>query len=224
MSLSLLAGVTIHGGGRALSYACAGLCERDLQLASNGIDFREIDPPVDEPAAVGADAAQAAGQWAGGGAVRHLLGRYLGRAACDAKNPTRPAGLLGPLPALVQEPRQLPAEDQHRPSIVDGRQPMFEPVANGVLVDVEQPRNVLHRIITVNLHKPRIGMSRAHRLTPDRLPKSTAAAARCALPPIGPARSAHRPDIGLLCGTPARRRSPPAWRAIAASTESHTVP
>src|SRR6266404_3513941 len=162
MSLSLLAGVTIHGGGRALSYACAGLCERDLQLASNGIDFREIDPPVDEPAAVGADAAQAAGQWAGGGAVRHLPGRYLGRAACDAKNPTRPAGLLGLLPALVQEPRQLPAEDQNRPTVVDGWQPLLEPVADGVLVHPEQPRDLLDRVVAVDLHQPGVGMANAH--------------------------------------------------------------
>src|SRR5262245_7871711 len=103
MGLSLLAGVTVHGGGGPLSYACAGLRERDLPIASSRINFREVDSPVDEPAAVGADAAQAPGQGAGGGAVRHLPGRYLGRAACDAKNPTRPAGLLGPLPALVQE-------------------------------------------------------------------------------------------------------------------------
>src|SRR6266550_8537093 len=144
MSLSLLAGVTVHGGDGALPYACAGLCERDLQFAPTRIDFREIDPPVDEPVAVGADAAQVASQWAGGGAVRHLPRRDLRRAACDAINPARPARLLCLLPTLVQETRQLLAEDQHRPSIVDGRQPLFEPVANGVLVNAEQPRNVLH--------------------------------------------------------------------------------
>src|SRR5262249_47459275 len=80
-------------------------------------------------------------------------------------------------------------------------------------MDVEQPRDVLHRIVPVNLYEPRIGMSRAHRLTPDRLRSSTAAGDRCALPPIGPARSAHRLDNGPPCGTPAPR--------ITASLGSH---
>ena len=59
MSLSLLAGDhNSRRGGSALPYACAGLCERDLQFAPNVIDLRDIDPSVDEPVAVWTDAAQ----------------------------------------------------------------------------------------------------------------------------------------------------------------------
>src|SRR2546430_10902215 len=117
MGVSLLAGVTVHGGDGALSYACARLCERDLQVAANRIDLCEIDSPVDKPVAVGADAAQAARQGAGGGAFRHLPGRDLRRAACDAIEPAWPTRLLCLLPTLVQETRQLLAEDQYRPAI-----------------------------------------------------------------------------------------------------------
>src|SRR5262249_26574110 len=85
---------------------------------------------------------------------------------------------------------------------------------NGVLMDAEQPRNVLHRIIPVNLHKPRIGMSRAHRLMPDRLPTSSAEAARCALPPIGPARSVHQGRRATPCRPVRARTRSRRWRSI----------
>jgi len=125
MSLSFLAGVTVHGEDSALSYAWAGPCERDLQFASNCTNFREIDPPVDEPVTVRADAAQVSRLGPSGDAFRHLPGRDLRRTARDAINPTRPARLLGSLPALMQEPQQLATEDQRRPSIIDGRQACF---------------------------------------------------------------------------------------------------
>src|SRR6516165_9282342 len=137
MRLSLLAGVTVHGGGRALSYAWARLCERDLQFASNRIDFREIDAPVDEPVAVGTDAAQVASQGGGGGAFRHLPSWDLRRATCDAIDSARSAPLFCLLPPLVQEPQQLAAENQYRPPVVDCGQSQFEPVADRVRVDVE---------------------------------------------------------------------------------------
>ena len=172
--------------------------------------------------AVGTDAAQIAGQRAGGDAVRHLPSGDLRRTAGDAINPTRPTGLLGSLPALLQEPQQLATEDQCRPSIVDGRQALLQPAAHRVLMDAEQPRNVLHRIVSVNLYEPGIGVSRTHEVTPDRLPKSTAAAARCALPPTDPIRLAHKPGNVPLCETRARRRSLPAWPAIVASRENRS--
>src|SRR5262249_54291467 len=115
MGLSLLAGVTVHGGDGALSYACVGLCERDLQFTSNCIDFPEIDAAIDEPVAVRTDATQVACQPAGGHAFRHLPGWDLRRPACNAI--ARSARLLRLLPALAQEARQLLAEDQDRPPI-----------------------------------------------------------------------------------------------------------
>ena len=60
------------------------------------------------------------------------------------------------------------------------------------------------------------------RLNPGRLPTSTAAVARCALPPSDPIRSAHKPGNVPLCETRARRRSPPAWPAIVASRENRS--
>ena len=42
----------------ALSYALVRLCERDLQVVSNRIDFGEIDAPVDESVAVGTNTAE----------------------------------------------------------------------------------------------------------------------------------------------------------------------
>src|SRR5262245_11498707 len=130
MSLSLLAGVTVHGEDSALSYACLGLCERDLQFTSNCIDFPEIDAAIDEPVAVRTDATQVACQPAGGHAFRHLPGWDLRRPACDAIDPPRSARLLRLLPPLAQEARQLPTEDQDRPPIIDGRQPLFQPTPN----------------------------------------------------------------------------------------------
>src|SRR5690349_14138357 len=101
MSASLLAGVTVHGEGSVLPYTCAGLRERDFQFAPYRIDLREIDPPVDQAVAIGADAAQAAREWAGGSAFRHFPGRDLRLAAGDAENPPWPASLLRLLPAFM---------------------------------------------------------------------------------------------------------------------------
>src|SRR5215813_13118852 len=118
MSISLMAGVTGHGGDGALSYACAGLCDRDLQFAPNRIDFREIDPPVDEPVAVGADAAQVARVVAGGDAFRHLAGRALGRTAGDAINSARPDDRR---PMLIPRRRSWRNRDSSRPRNRIGR-------------------------------------------------------------------------------------------------------
>jgi len=74
----------------------------------------------------------------------------------------------------------------------------------------------------VNLYEPGIGVSHTHEVKPDRLPKSTVAAARCALPPTDPIRLAHKPGNVPLCETRARRRSLPAWPAIVASRENRS--
>src|SRR6266487_2071900 len=161
MSLSLLPEVTVLGGDSALSYACARLCECDFKFASDCIDFLKIDPAIDEPVAVGADAAQVADQRAGGDAFGHLSGGHLRRAAGDAIKSARPARSLCLLATLVQEPRQLRAEDQGWPPTIDGRQPLFQPTPNSVLMNAEQTRDFLHRIIPVNLDQPWIRASRA---------------------------------------------------------------
>jgi hypothetical protein len=49
-----------------------------------------------------------------------------------------------------------------RPPIVDGGQPSLEPVADGVLVQAEQPRDLLDRVVPVDLHQPGVGMAMAH--------------------------------------------------------------
>jgi len=116
--------------------------------------------------AVGADAAQVAGQRAGGDAVRHLPSGDLRRTAGDAINPTRPARLSGSLPAFLQEPQQFAARDQCRPSIVDGRQALLQPAADRVLMDAEPPRDVLHRIVPMNLYQPGVGMANPHPSAP----------------------------------------------------------
>src|SRR5262249_13225705 len=150
MSLSLLAGVTVHGEDSALSYAWVGLCERDLQFALNCTNFREIDPPVDEPVTVRADAAQVSRPGPSVDAFRHLPGRDVRRPACDAVNASWSARLLRFLPALAQEARHFQTEDQCWSPIIDGCQPLFQPTPNGVLMDAEQARDFLHRIIPVN--------------------------------------------------------------------------
>jgi hypothetical protein len=89
-----------------VAYAWAGLCERDVQVTSNCIDLREIDPPVDEPLAIGTDATQVPHRRAHWGTIRHTSGGGLRRAACDAIKPARPARLLKLLSTLVKKPRQ----------------------------------------------------------------------------------------------------------------------
>jgi hypothetical protein len=69
------------------------------------------------------------------------------------------------LSALLKESRQLSAEDQHWPVIVDGRQFLLQPISDGVLMKAEQPRNFLYRIIPMDLHEPRIGVAIAHSST-----------------------------------------------------------
>src|SRR5262249_61122646 len=100
MGLSLLAGVTVHGEDSALSYARTRLCERDFQIASNRIDFREIDAPVDEPVAVRTDATQVARQRAGGDAFCRLRGGARRGPVFGAKSPPRAARVFFLFPPL----------------------------------------------------------------------------------------------------------------------------
>src|SRR5207245_953544 len=75
-----------------------------------------------------------------------------------------PARLHRILPAFLQKPRQLFAENQRRPPIVDALQPIPKPTANRILVDPEQPRDFLHRVVAVGLDEPGIGTAAAHSL------------------------------------------------------------
>jgi hypothetical protein len=89
-----------------------------------------------------------------------LPSSWLAPSARNAINSSRAARLLRFLPALYHEPRQVSAKDQHRTSVVDDRQPLFDPVfADRVLVQTEQPRDLLHRVNPVDLHRPGIGMA-----------------------------------------------------------------
>jgi hypothetical protein len=79
-------------GGRFV-YARGSFRERDLQIASNLFDFVEIDAPVDEPVAVGANATQIPNRAVRGDAIRHVTGRNLWRAAGNTKSSTGTARL-----------------------------------------------------------------------------------------------------------------------------------
>src|SRR5262245_57260366 len=114
MILCLPPGVTIQGRSGCLSYACLGLHDRDLQIASNGVDLAEVDAAVDEPLAVGTDAAQVSGGCGHGNAVGHLSGWDFRRAAGDAIDAPWTARLLGALAALAQEPDELRPQHQGR--------------------------------------------------------------------------------------------------------------
>src|SRR5215472_13699023 len=103
MSLSLLAGVTVHGEDSALSYAWSRLCDRDVQVAAHCAQLQRIDPTVDHPVAVRADAPQRARGVAGLDALGHAPCGHLRRAAWQAKDTARTAGLLSACPALGQE-------------------------------------------------------------------------------------------------------------------------
>ncbi|WP_244155922.1 hypothetical protein [Desulfofustis glycolicus] len=54
------------------------------------------------------------------------------------------------------------AEYKHRPLAVDDRQAFFDPSANCVLVDAEQPRHLFHRIVAVNFNQAMILVSLPH--------------------------------------------------------------
>src|SRR5262249_58882290 len=96
--------MTIHVGVRCLFYARRRLCDRDIQVAANRVEFPWIDPAIDHPIAVRADALKRAGGVAGLDAVDHFLGGHLGRAARQTVDAPRPAGLLGARPALSEGP------------------------------------------------------------------------------------------------------------------------
>src|SRR5262249_56809779 len=120
MSLSLLAGVTVHGGDGALSYTCSRLCERDVQVAAHRVEVLGIHPAIDHPVAVWTDALERTGGVAGRHAFSHLPGGYLLRAARQAVDTARAASLLPACPPIghgtgeVLAPEPRPAPDVHR--------------------------------------------------------------------------------------------------------------
>jgi hypothetical protein len=121
-SSSLLAfdGVTIHVGLQHVSYAWSCLCDRDFQIAAHCLKLLQIDPPIDHAIAVRAYALQRAGGVAGLDAVGHLSGGHLRRAAREAVDTARPAGLLRSRPPVGEKAAKFFAPNQRRPLIVNG--------------------------------------------------------------------------------------------------------
>jgi hypothetical protein len=96
---------------------------------------------------------------------------------------------------------------------VDGPKAFFHPCTNRVFVDLEKAGDLFNRIVTMDFHKPGIGMTLAHspRLIP--LPKLSGAVRRCALAPMRPNRLVGRAVSYRLCGKSAHRQQPPTWQA-----------
>src|SRR5262249_33807544 len=129
MSLSLLAGVTVHGGDGALSYTCSRLCERDVQVAAHRVEVLGIHPAIDHPVAVWTDALERTGGVAGRHAFSHLPGGYLWRAARQAVDTAGTASLLRACPTIGQEAAKFLATDPSRALVVGRLHTVLLPAA-----------------------------------------------------------------------------------------------
>jgi hypothetical protein len=58
--------------------------------------------------------------------------------------------------AALKEAAKIFAMDQRGPPAVDRGQALLHPVAHGVSMDPQCARGFLHRVISVDLHEPRI--------------------------------------------------------------------
>ena len=96
---------------------------------------------------------------AGRDAFGHLPGGNLRRAARQAVDAAGTAGPLRARPAFAQEAADFLATGHGRALAVDGLKPLPEPGAHGVLVDLEQARDLFHRIAAVDFREPGIGVA-----------------------------------------------------------------
>jgi hypothetical protein len=72
------------------------------------------------------------------------------------------AGLFGALAPHFEKTPQVGAVNECGPTIVDGRKPPPDPVTDGVLMRLQRPGRLLHRVGPVNLDKPRIDAVARH--------------------------------------------------------------
>jgi hypothetical protein len=139
------------------------LCDGDVEIAAHHVQLQWVDLSIDHPVAVGADALERAGGVTYRDAFGHLPSRYLRLAAGQAVNAAGTARPLRTRSALTKEAANFFATDHGRALTVDPLQAPLEPVAGRVLVDVEQARDLFHRIAAVDFRERGIGVAGPHR-------------------------------------------------------------
>jgi hypothetical protein len=68
--------------------------------------------------------------------------------------------------ALFKIAAENPPLDQDGPAIIDGSQPVLQPLCDGVFMDSEDPGGFLNRIAPVKLDATGIGPTFGHHTTP----------------------------------------------------------
>ena len=163
MGLAQVCEVTVYGGLIDLGYLWCCFRDRDVQFPSDFIEFGQVDPPIDQFPAMGANANQIAESARHALAVGHIFGRSDRNPASDAKDFSRLTGPFVFLASSLEKVHQIATEDQCRPPLVDRRQVLLEPAANGVTVNAQRTGGSLHRIASVNLDPSMIRATCSHR-------------------------------------------------------------
>jgi hypothetical protein len=122
------------------------LCDRYVEVTAHRIELLRIDPAVDHPITVRADATKGAGGLADRDAIGHIPGWHLGRAARQAEDAAGAARLLCTRSAGNQETSKLNTSKDGRPLAVDRRQALPDPV-------VEAPRDDEIRVGFISLSR-----------------------------------------------------------------------
>jgi hypothetical protein len=97
----------------------------------------QIHTSIDQPIAVRTDPAEAPCPVTSRDAVRDFASRDFWCAARQTIDAPRPAFLLCLGPSLGEKPNQFEAMYEDWPLIVDGTEPLVQPVSNGILVNAK---------------------------------------------------------------------------------------
>jgi len=136
--------------------------KRDLKIANCGVDPGKADAAVYKQIAMWADAPEVACLVCDLDAIGNFPRWPDSDATPDTINLARFQRLFVFPPPLLEEIDKDHPQDQGGASIVDGRQPLPTPVMDRVLVLPEELSNFLHRVISMTLHKPMVGVATAH--------------------------------------------------------------
>jgi len=146
--------VTVYGGGSKPAYVRFCFLHRDVELPSDEVDFRLVDSPVDQDSAIRTDASKIPGGVSQRDVFGHVASRGLRRAASDAIDMTRRAGLSVLRTSRLDELSEVQPLDKRGPLVIDDGQSGLDPGAHGVFVHAEQVGHLPDGVAAMDFDDP----------------------------------------------------------------------
>jgi hypothetical protein len=140
--------------------------KRDDQVAPDLIYFRHADPTIHDRMAVLAEGFQHSNIRRIRHVVGHAAGCRFGGTTPDAVQLARSACLLVLGSTSLKIAGEFLAEYQHRPLVIENRQPCFDPLANGVFVNPEEAGYLFDGIASVDFYLSVIWIAFGHESHP----------------------------------------------------------